>query len=114
MLFLVGAGAVVAILVAVREWQMAKRFTMARARMTSLGEALDTQQRTMRRLQEDIYVLQSVLRERNLLNEQELAQARDRLVEQPKRVAAERDAIKRHHDIGVPTQLIEDSLNKVH
>ncbi len=112
--FLVAGGVLLAASIAIREWQWARERRETRASLRSLTDNLDKSQRNVRRLQEDVYVLQTVLRERNLLSENELAQARDRLIEQPKRVAAERDAIQRHLNIGVPVQVIEESLNKVH
>lgn len=112
--FLIAGGALLAASIVIREWQWTKERRESRKNLRALTDNLEKSQRTVRRLQEDVFVLQSVLRERNLLSESELSQARDRLVEQPKRVAAERDAIQRHLNIGVPVQVIEESLNKVH
>lgn len=97
-----------------REIQWSRDRAKARSAVRALAEALETSNNTTRRLQEDLYVLQTVFRERNLISKGDLQSARRRLVEAPKRVAAERDAIQRNLDIGVPPHVIEDSLGKLH
>ncbi|MEM6558242.1 MAG: hypothetical protein AAF605_00525 [Myxococcota bacterium] len=82
--------------------------------LKALGDAFEQRNQSIRRLQEDLYVLQSVMRERNMLSDHELVSARKRLVEQPKRVAEERDAIQRNLNVGIPSQVIKESINKLH
>ncbi|MEM6532853.1 MAG: hypothetical protein AAF654_09520 [Myxococcota bacterium] len=110
----VAGGVLAAALLVLREYQRYQEQRRAEANLEALKRSLEAQQRTIRRLQEDFYVLQSVLRERNLLGANEFINARNRLIEQPKRVAAEREAIQRNLNIGVPAQVIEESLNKLH
>jgi hypothetical protein len=58
-----------------------------------------------RRLAEDLFVLQAVLTEHHLLDDAEMARSRARLVETPRRVAQERDAIARNLGVS-PTHLV--------
>ncbi|MEO1482889.1 MAG: hypothetical protein AAFU77_12350 [Myxococcota bacterium] len=112
--FVIAGSALLAAALLLRELQWSRDRARFSSELKALSDALDKNRRSTRKLQEDLFVLQTVLRERNLLAESELVGARKRLIDRPKRVAAERDAIQQNLNIGVPAQVIEESINKVH
>lgn len=67
-----------------------------------------------RRLAEDLFVLQNLLLERNLLQKSELMRARGRLIEQPRRKAEERTAMLRHISAEKVPFVLEDADGHVH
>lgn len=92
---------------AIREYQLAKeRITMTTA-FDHLRRSLDSTRSQLQRALEDLYVLQSTMVERNVVDEGELAEGRARLVEAPKRKAQERRAILKHVAAN-PTQVVVD------
>lgn len=67
-----------------------------------------------RRLGEDLYLLQALLAERNLLQEADLTRARNRLIDRPRRLTQEREAIHAHLGQRHSTVMLEESEGKVH
>ncbi len=113
-LLAIGAALVVCIAFAIREQQLSRERAAQTAALDGLRAALDAQRGQLRRAQEDVYVLQTLLGERNVVDENDLAQARMRLIEGPRRVAEERAAMARHLKVS-PTQLVLDAGEpKVH
>ena len=111
--------AVVAVLVlsvglALRERQLARDRAAADAALQELRTSLEGARNQLRRANEDLFVIQTLLAERNLLDENDLARARLRLIEAPRRVAEEKAAMARHLKVS-PTQLVIDpSDSKIH
>src|SRR5687767_6586533 len=81
---------------AVREWQLARERRAFAQAVEHLRLSLDSSRQHLKRISEDLYVLQSVMVERNLIDETELQRSRVRLVDNPRRLAEERDALARH------------------
>jgi hypothetical protein len=67
-----------------------------------------------RRLAEDLFVLQAVLTEHHLFDDAEMARCRARLVETPRRVAQERDAITRNLGVSPTHLVVSDSDSDFH
>jgi small-conductance mechanosensitive channel len=67
-----------------------------------------------RRLGEDLYLMQTLLAERNLLNEADMLRARSRLIDRPRRLTQEREAIHAHLGRHPSAVLLEESEGKVH
>jgi len=111
--------AVVAVLVlsvafALRERRLARDRTATEAALQELRTSLEGARTQLRRANEDVFVVQTLLSERNLLDENDLARARLRLIEAPRRVAEEKAAMARHLKVS-PTQLVIDpSDSKIH
>ncbi len=103
----IGAALVVCIAFALREQQLSRERAAQNAALDGLRAAIDALRGQLRRAQEDTFVLQTLLGERNMLDENDLAQARLRLIEAPRRVAEERAAMARHLKVS-PTQLVLD------
>jgi hypothetical protein len=111
--------AVVAVLVlsvgfALRERQLARDRAATEAALQELRTSLEGARNQLRRANEDLFVIQTLLGERNLLDENDLARARLRLIDAPRRVAEEKAAMARHLKVS-PTQLVIDpSDSKIH
>lgn len=114
LLLAISGGLLLALALIVREYQLSRERSLQEAAYEQLRTALEATRAQMRRVCEDMYVLQSVLGERNLLDEGELARGRVRLVEMPRRMARERDAIQRHLGISPTSLILEDSDGKIH
>lgn len=86
----------------------------ARAQVASLQTLLDTQRTRMQQCAEDLYVLQSLLVERQLIDDMALARGRHRFIESPRRLATEREAIQQQ--LGVPKNvvIIDDGKSRIH
>jgi hypothetical protein len=98
----------------VREWQLAReRRTFVQA-VEHLRVSLETSRHHLRRVSEDLFVLQSVMVERNLLDETELARSRARLIEVPRRLAEERENITRNMNVSPTSLVIEEGEHKIH
>jgi hypothetical protein len=110
----VGGGLFLALALLVREVQLSRERAMQAAVFEQLRAALESTRTQLRRASEDLHVLQNVLVERRMVDEAELARTRIRLVEMPRRLAAEKDAIRRH--LGVSPQVLvrDDGDGKVH
>ena len=113
-LLAVGGGIFLALALIVRELQLARERAMHLAAFEQLRLALDATRTQLRRAFEDLYVLQTVLAERNVLDEAELQRSRARLIEQPRRIAEERDAIQRHLGVSPTHLVVEDTEGKIH
>jgi hypothetical protein len=109
-----GAGIFFTAALILREFQLARERAMHMAAFDQLRLALEGMRAQLRRNAEDIYVMQVLLAERSIFNEAELARARARLIEAPKRNAEERESIQRH--LGrEPTHLVLDENDgKIH
>lgn len=101
------AAGVLCIAFAVREYQLGKERAAMISAITELRTAVEASRTQLRRLTEDIYVIQTVLAERNVIDDADLARARMRLIETPRRLAEERAAMARHLKVS-PTQLVLD------
>jgi hypothetical protein len=97
----------------VREYQLWRERNALQQTIQQLRTTLDAGRQHARRVSEDLYVLQAVLVERNLLDEDELQRSRIRLVDTPRRLAEERNQLLRNMSIS-PTQLVDDGDPKVH
>ena len=113
-LLAIGGGLLLMVAFFVRESQLARERVLQAARHRTLQTALEDTRNQLRRACEDLYVLQHILAERNVLDDTDLARGRVRLVEAPRRMAQERDAIQRHLGISAPYLVIEDSDRKIH
>ena len=97
-----------------REVQLGHERATVSANIRELRVALELSRAQLRRTAEDLYVIQTLLCERNLLDEGEIARARLRLIDAPRRVAEERAAMARHLKVS-PTQLVFDpGDSKIH
>ena len=112
-LVLIG-GLLLVIGMVVREFQLARE-RAARAKLFEyLSRALDANREQLKRLSEDLYVLRTLLAERQIIASKDLIDGRTRLIDGPRRQAEERDAILRGFDI-LPIQLLaEDPESKMH
>jgi hypothetical protein len=107
-------GLLLALALIVREYQLAKERARHLATHERLRSSLKETRTQLRRALEDLHVLLRVLEEKHLVDEADLSRGRARLIETPRRLAAERNAIVRNHNVS-PTQLvIDEDLNKVH
>lgn len=113
-LLAIGGGLFLALALIIREYQLTRERALQAATFEQLRVSLEATRGQLRRACEDLYVLQSVLSERNVLDEADLARTRIRLVEMPRRVAAERDAIRRHLGVAPQHLVIDESDGKVH
>lgn len=111
---LLGAGIFFTAALILREFQLARERAMQMATYDQLRLALEGTRAQLRRNAEDLYVLQVILAERNLLNEAELARTRARLIENPKRMAEERDAIQRHLGVAPTHLVVDENEGKIH
>ena len=90
-----------------------ERAAVART-LQQLGQGLAEARQQLRRLNEELFTVERILEEKHFFDQDDLAQARLRHVEHPRRVAAERAAIASEHKVS-PTQLVMDEdFNKVH
>jgi hypothetical protein len=113
-LLALGAGIFFALAMILRELQLGRERAMHQATFEQLHLSLEGVRAQLRRAGEDLYVLQAVLAERNLLNEADLARGRARLIENPRRIAEERDAIQRHLGVAPTHLVVDDSDGKIH
>ena len=113
-LWAIGAGIFFALALILREFQLARERAMHIALQEQMRLSLESTRAQLRRAAEDLFVLQSVLVERNLLDETQLARSRARLIEAPRRMAEERDAIARHLGVAPTHLVVEETDGKVH
>ena len=79
-----------------------------------LAAALAETRAHMKRTQEDLYVLRCLLEEKRVLDDADVAQARARFVDAPRRTQAERDELARALNVS-PTHLVLDGdADKLH
>ncbi len=112
-LLAISGGLMLCLAWAVREYQLWRERQALQAALNQLKQALDLSRQQMRRMSEDVYVMQAVLVEKNLLDEDELQRGRIRLIETPRRQAEERNQLLRHMNVS-PTQIIDDPDPKIH
>src|SRR4051812_23081934 len=113
-LLALAAGIFFALALILRELQLGRERAMHHASFEQLRLSLEGTRAQLRRAGEDLYVLQAVLAERNLLTETDLARCRARLIENPRRIAEERDAIQRHLGVAPTHLVVDDSEGKIH
>jgi hypothetical protein len=108
------AAVVLCVAFAIRENQLGRERRVLAAAIEELRGVLDMTRMQLRRTGEDLYVTQTLLTERNVLDENDMARARLRLIEAPRRMAEERAQMARHLKVS-PTQLLIDQGDpKVH
>ena len=98
----------------VREVQLLKERSQLMQLLDDVRLSHQGTQAQARRLGEDLYLLQSLLAERNLLQESDLTRARSRLIDRPRRLTQEREAIHAHLGQRHSTVMLEESEGKVH
>jgi hypothetical protein len=108
------SGASLALALVVREIQFARDRMGRRAQFNELTANIEKLRAQLRRAQEDVYVLQTLMSERNILDENEIARGRVRLIENPKRLAAEKDAIVRHLGVSPTSLVVDENVDKIH
>ncbi len=112
-LLAVCGGLLLAVALIVREYQLGRERTARLAALEQLHGSLEAAGRQLRRAREDIYVLRTVLQERGVISEEELARGRARLIEAPRRRAEERSEMLR--ELQVPsTKVILDEGESIH
>ncbi len=113
-LLAVFGGLLLAIALVLRELQLARQRTQQASSAERQRLALEQTRSQLQHALEDVYVLQMLLVERGLFEEGDLVRGRARLVEAPRRVAAEREALLRHLGASAPQLVLDDQNNKVH
>ncbi|MBC7793795.1 MAG: hypothetical protein H7Z43_08805 [Clostridia bacterium] len=108
------SGASLVLALVVREIQSARDRRSSRAQFNEVHANIEKLRAQFRRTQEDVYVIQTLMSERNILDENELARGRVRLIENPKRLAAEKDAIVRHLGVSPTSLVVDDNVDKIH
>lgn len=108
------SSASLALALVVREILFARDRTHRRAQFNELTANVEKLRTQLRRAQEDVYVLQTLMSERNILDENEIARGRVRLIENPKRLAAEKDAIVRHLGVSPTALVVDENVDKIH
>lgn len=99
---------------ALRELQLYRERAALTQAVDNLRTALENTRQHVRRQSEDLYVLASVLTERNIVDDTELARSRARLIEQPRRVAEEREALTKVLNVPATQLVVEDGDPKIH
>lgn len=107
-------GILLALALIARELQGSRERAAQTAALHEVQSALERTRQQLRRTQEDLYVMQSLLAERNILDEAELARGRLRLIETPKRLAAEREAVVRHLGASPTELVVDENVDKIH
>src|SRR5688500_8013516 len=109
-LFVLCSGVVVFTLM-LREVQSIRERHRSRETIRELRAGLETTRSQARRAIEDLYVLQTVLTERHVVDDAELSRGRARLIENPRRIAAERESILARPGVS-PTQVVIDETEQ--
>jgi hypothetical protein len=73
--------------------------------MTAIGTSLAELQNQIQNQREDLYILESILAERGLIENGDISNGRHRLIDSPRQRLAERENILTQHEIR-PEQLI--------
>jgi hypothetical protein len=108
------AALILVVALGLRERALRRERSASSRALGELIKSLAEARQQLRRLNEELVVIERVLEEKHFFDQEDLAQARLRLIEHPRRVAAERAAIATEHKVS-PTQLVMDEdLNKVH
>jgi len=114
LVLVLAGGALLAIALVLFEVSLARRRASQAASIEKLRGSLQESRSQFRRALEDLYVLHAVLADKHVIDEADLARGRARLIEAPRRLAQERNAILRHWEVS-PTQLvIDEDITKVH
>jgi len=109
----IAGGLLLAVALFLRELQLHRERRVQMQAAESLRVAIEVSNRLLRRAREDLFVLHSVLKERNLINEEDLVRIRARLIDTPRRLAEEREELLQDLEVA-PTQLILDDGDKIH
>ena len=107
-------GLLLALALVLRELQLTRERSLQAAAEERLRVALEQTRAQLQHAVEDVYVLRTLLVERGLFEEGDIARARARLVEGPRRLAAEREALMRHLDGAATHLVLDEQNNKVH
>ncbi len=113
-LFAVLGALLLTVAMILREVQLGKERAAQAQAFALLREALRDSQARTKRVAEDLLVLQRLLEEKRLLDAEELITARLRLIDQPRRVAAERHALTTAHNLAPNQLIIDEDASKVH
>ena len=108
--FIALIGVVVA-LVQAKRWR-GKHHAM-QARLRNIERALEAQHRQQQQTSDELYVMQSLLIEHNVVDQSELSRGHYRLVQIPRRQAQERLSILCAQEAS-PTQVVIGEDSKVH
>ncbi|RZK51142.1 MAG: hypothetical protein EOO59_15440 [Hymenobacter sp.] len=84
-----------ALALGLRELTLARERAIHLTLSQQLHSNLDSTRAQLRRLSEDYYVLTTLLMERHVVGDAELSRGRARLIEQPRRIAQQRDLLQR-------------------
>jgi hypothetical protein len=106
-------GLLLCLAIIVRELSVSRERTESQTTNAELRHAVDVLRGHLQRTSDDLYVLRSTLEERHVVSDNELAKNRARLIDNPRRVAAERREVTRTADAD-PTQVVIDEGESVH
>lgn len=109
-----GAGIFLTLAMILREVQFARDKASAMAAYEQMRITLEGTRAQLRRSAEDLFVLQTVMVERHLIDDTELARSRARLIDLPRRRAEEKDAISRNLGVNSGHLLVDDVDGKIH
>lgn len=107
-------GLLLAVSLALWATQVARHHALQIAALEHLRANLDAQRAHLKRMLEDLHVLQTVLCEHHVLDDGELAQSRVRLIENPRRQAEERSAILHHLGVAPQHLVVDEGDGKIH
>ncbi|MBI5508156.1 MAG: hypothetical protein HY903_05330 [Deltaproteobacteria bacterium] len=108
------AGLLLAVGLLIREHQLQRQRRQDADLHRQLASALADHRNQLRRTQEDLYVMRALLEEKHLLDAHDVARGRIRLVEGPRRAAAEREHLARSLGVQATQFVIDEDLEKVH
>jgi len=112
-LFLI-AGSMLTLALIIREIQLIKERSNLLQLLDDVRLSHQGTQDQARRLGEDLFLLQALLSERNLVHESDMTRARARLIDRPRRLTLEREAIHAHLGQRHTAVMLEESEGKVH
>ncbi len=113
LLLAVVGGLLLCLALAVREYQQSRERAVLLQALEQLRAAHELQRQQHKRLAEDQWVLQRLLVERGLLEQAAVDRGRLRLIDLPRRQAAEREAVLRNFKVAA-IDLASDDDSKVH
>ena len=108
------AGSMMTLALIIREIQLLKERAHLIQLLDDVRLSHQGTQDQARRLGEDLFLLQTLLSERNLVHESDITRARTRLIDRPRRLTQEREAIHAHLGQRHTAVMLEDSEGKVH
>ena len=111
-LALVG-GLLLALALVLREFQLGKERVARATTLAQMHASLESLGRSLRRAQEDLYVLRVLLHERGAIGDDDFGRARTRLIDGPRRQAEARSEIMRVVET-TPLQVVVDEGESIH